>query len=85
MFLLDYYIDYSDGIIINSISSYKNIMNKFIIKFIYDKKNNYLNNDELCLDAICYSKYYLYWKIYGCIYRDEIMNVLYDIEFIKSD
>jgi len=81
MFFENYYICYSKSITINSISSYKIIMNKFILKFIYDKKSEY-NNNDLYYNAIIYSKYYLYWKIFNCIYQDDIMNILYDIEFI---
>ena len=49
------------------------------------KKSNYTNNNiELYSDAIIYSKYYLYWKIYGCVYTDEVMEILYDIEFVNN-
>ncbi len=80
----NYFIDYSPNLTINSISSYKNIMNKFIIKFIEKNKNNcnYKNNDNLYSDALIYSKYYLYWKTINCIYSDNIMDILYDIEFL---
>jgi hypothetical protein len=57
-------------------------MDKFVIKFILKKKNNYINNNELYSDALIYSKYYLYWKTFGCVYKDDIMNILFDIEFI---
>ena len=95
MFFSNYYIELSPNSNINLISSYKNIRNKFIL--LYIKKNNLYcmtktktktktktnNSSQLYLDAIIYSKYYLYWKIYGCVYSEEIMNILYDIEFIK--
>jgi hypothetical protein len=85
MFFLNYYIDFSPNSNINLISSYKNIRNKFILLYIKNKNNLYLKNNFtlLYLDALVYSKYYLYWKIYGCVYSEEIMNLLYDIEFIK--
>ena len=83
MFLENYYITYSNDFIIHSISSYRNIMNKFILKFISDKKINYMDKNELFSDAILYSKYYLYWKTYSCVYQEHIMNVLYDIEYIQ--
>ncbi len=86
MFFYSHYIDLSPNSNINLISSYKNIRNKFIMLYIkknnnlYDKKNN---ASQLYSDALTYSKYYLYWKIYGCVYSEEIMNILYDIEFIN--
>ena len=82
MFFENFYIGYSNDITINSISSYKNIMNKFILKFISDKKINYIDKTILYTDALIYSKYYLYWKIFGCVYQENIMNLLYDIEFM---
>jgi len=83
MFFDNYYITYSNNSIINSISSYKNIMNKFILKFISKKKINYSSKHELYSDAILYSKYYLYWKIFACVYQEDIMNILYDVEYIE--
>ena len=88
MFFENYFIKYSQNISINSISSYRCIMNKFILKFILKKKYDYIiksktSTSELYLDAIIYSKYYLYWKIFGCSYQEKIMNLLYDIEFIN--
>ena len=84
MFFENFYIGYSRDITINLISSYRNIMNKFILKFISDKKSDYIGNNksDLYLDALIYSKYYLYWKIFGCVYQENIMNLLYDIEYI---
>lgn len=86
MFFDNYYISYSDNLTIYSISPYKNIMNKFILKFILKKKSDYnLNKQELYSDAIIYSKYYLYWKIFSCVYQKDIMDILYDIEYIEYD
>jgi len=52
--------------------------------YIQKKNSNYtLGDKKLYSDALIYSKYYLYWKIYGCVYSDEIMNMLYDIEFVN--
>jgi len=82
MFFENFYISYSKDITINSISPYKNIMNKFILKFISEKKNDYTNKTNLYLDAIIYSKYYLYWKTFDCVYQENIMNLLYDIEYM---
>ena len=85
MYLNNQYIIYSGTNTIYSISSYKNIMNKFIFRFISKKKDSYSkeNKKELYSDAIVYSKYYLYWKTNGCIYSEDIMNLLYDIEYIN--
>jgi hypothetical protein len=84
MYLNNYYVVYSGTSTICSISSYKNIMNKFIFKFILKKKDSYIKNKKkLYQDSIIYSKYYLYWKINGCVYNDDIMNLLYDIEYIE--
>jgi hypothetical protein len=84
MFFENYYINFSKNSTINIISSYKDIMNKFILMFIQKKKNDYIKNSNmLYTDALIYSKYYLYWEIYGCVYLENIMNILYDIKFIK--
>ena len=85
MFFQNYYITYSNDLTINSISSYKNIMNKFILKFISKKEIDYPNKNDLYSDALIYSKYYLYWKTFSCVYQENIMNILYDIEFIDSE
>lgn len=83
MFFSTHHIELAPNSTINLISSYKNIRNKFILLYIEKKKSNYIGNKkELYSDAIIYSKYYLYWKIYGCVYLDKVMEVLYDIEFI---
>lgn len=82
MFFYDYYVDLSPNYNINLISSYKNIRNKFILLYI-KKKLCHVNKTQLYSDALIYSKYYLYWKIYGCVYSEEIMNILYDIEFVN--
>jgi hypothetical protein len=76
MFFQKYYIDLSNESNINSISSYKNIMTKFI--------NNYIdNNDEEknVNNALMYSKYYLYYKIMNSIYDDSVMKIIYDYEY----
>jgi len=82
MFFSTHYIELSLTTTINLISSYKNIRNKFILMYVEKKKLNYIGNNKLLYsDALIYSKYYLYWKIYGCVYSDEIMNIIYDVEF----
>ena len=82
MFLENVYINFNKKLEINTIYSYKIIMNKFINKYIEKNDNNYLNKQLLINDAILYSKYYLYYKIFNCIYDEKIMNILYDIEFL---
>lgn len=82
MFFENYYITYSEELTINSISSYKNIMNKFILKFIDKKKIDYMDTNKLYSDALIYAKYYLYWKIFSCVYEESIMIILYDIEYL---
>lgn len=84
MFFSTHHIELSPNTYVDLISSYKNIRKKFILMYIEKKKLNYIINDKLLYsDAIIYSKYYLYWKIFDCIYSDEIMSVLYDIEFMS--
>lgn len=83
MFFSTHYIELNQNSTINFVSSYKTIRNKFILMYIKKKESNYKEKKELYSDSLIYSKYYLYWKIYGCVYSDEIMNVLYDVEFIN--
>ena len=82
MFLENVYINFNKKLEINTIYSYKIIMNKFINKYIEKNDINYLNKQLLINDAILYSKYYLYYKIFNCVYDETIMNILYDIEFL---
>lgn len=82
MFLENVYINFNKKLEINTIYSYRIIMNKFINKYIEQNDNNYLNKQLLINDAILYSKYYLYYKIFNCVYDETIMNILYDIEFL---
>ena len=82
MFLENVYINFNKKLEINTIYSYKIIMKKFINKYIEKNHINYLNKQLLINDAILYSKYYLYYKIFNCVYDETIMNILYDIEFL---
>jgi hypothetical protein len=82
MFLENVYINFNKKLEINTIYSYKIIMSKFINKYIEQNDINYLNKQLLINDSILYSKYYLYYKIFNCIYDETIMNILYDIEFL---
>lgn len=84
MFFSTHHIELCPNTNINLISSYKNIRNKFILSYIEKKRSNYANIEELYNDAIIFSKYYLYWKIFNCVYTDKIMEILYDIEFINN-
>ena len=84
MFLENNYIHFSSKLIINSIPNYKNIMTKFINIFIKIKKSHYLDNNKLITDSIIYSKYYLYYKIKNCIYGEEIMNIINDVDYILA-
>lgn len=81
MFFENNYIVYSTKLIINSIPKYKNIMTKFINAFIELKKSTYTDYEKLISDAIIYSKYYLYYKTKKCIYDNDIMNLIYDVDF----
>jgi hypothetical protein len=82
MFLENVYINFNKKLEINTIYSYKIIMKKFINKYIEKNNNNYLNKELLINDAILYSKYYLYYKTFNCVYDDKIMNIIYDVELI---
>jgi hypothetical protein len=82
MFLENVYINFNKKLEINTIYSYKIIMKKFINKYIEKNNINYLKKQLLINDAILYSKYYLYYKIFNCVYDDKIMNIIYDIELI---
>lgn len=84
MFFSNYYVDLNKKLNINTILPYKNIKNKFILLYINKKNHLYDKNNfkQIYSDALIYSNYYLYWKTHGCIYSDDIMNILYDIEFI---
>lgn len=85
MYYENYYIDFSSELNISSISSYNKIMIKFINNYItyYDKQYN--NKKELLDDAIIYSKYYIYYKTMRCIYNDNTMNILYNIDYIINN
>ena len=56
-------------------------MIKFINKFCHNYLNNYSTINELLLDSIIYSKYYVYFKIMNCVYSDTIMQILHDTEY----
>jgi hypothetical protein len=81
MFFENNYIIFNKNLNINSISSYKIIMIKFINKYIYLHKDIYNKNiNQLFNDSVIYSKYYLYYKTLNCIYSNDIMEILYNID-----
>ena len=84
MFFQNNYVYYSNKLIINSIPKYKTIMTKFINAFIKLKISTYTDNNKLISDAIIYSKYYLYYKTKNCIYDNNIMEIIYDLEYFLS-
>lgn len=81
MYFENNYIHFSSKLIINSIPNYKNIMTKFVNIFIKLYKPKYTENQKLVVDSIIYSKYYLYYKTKNCIYSDEIMEIINDVDF----
>jgi len=80
MWFEDIYIKFNNKLEINTIYSYKIIMKIFVNKYVKKNSNNYSDKKLLLNDAILYSKYYLYYKIFNCIYNGGIMNIIYDIE-----
>jgi hypothetical protein len=82
MFLENNYIIFNNTLNINSISLYKVLMTKFINKYINIYKNNYdkKNINKLINDSLIYSKYYVYYKSLNCIYSNDIMEILYNVD-----
>ena len=80
----NYYIEFLEELNIYSISKYKNIILNFVNKFINNNINNYKNKNNLYEDSLIYSKYYLYYKTMNCVYSEEIMNILFEIDYIKN-
>ena len=73
MYINTHYIRFNKNLTINS-ENYNKIREKFINYYIKNIDNNYER-------AINISKYYLYYKIYNCIYSDKIMNIIYEIDY----
>ena len=82
MIFENYFINYNNELNINSISSYKTIRTKFIGKFINMYSYKYSDISKLYSDALDYSKYYLYYKTQNCIYSNDIMEIIYNIEYL---
>jgi hypothetical protein len=80
MWFEDIYVKFNNKLEINTIYSYTIIMKIFINKYIKGNINNYSDKKLLINDAILYSKYYLYYKIFNCIYDDFIMNIIYNTD-----
>ncbi len=76
------HIDFNSKLNISSISSYRIIMSKFINKYIRINQDNYESKNKLYEDAVIYSKYYLYYKTQNCIYDNEIMEIIQNIDYI---
>lgn len=81
MIFQNYYVDFNNKLNISSISSYRIIMDKFVNKYVIIYKDNYKNNKSMFEDAITYSKYYLYYKTQNCVYNNEIMEILQNIDY----
>lgn len=81
MFFENNYINFSSKLIINSISNYKNIMTQFINYYEKIYSPNYSDKKKLYSDAIIYAKYYLYYKTKNCIYEENIMEILSNVDF----
>ena len=64
MWFEDIYIKFNNKLEINTIYSYKIIMKIFVNKYVKKNSNNYSDKKLLLNDAILYSKYYLYYKIF---------------------
>ncbi len=82
MIFENYFVNYNNSLNINLITSYKNIRSKFIVKYINLYQYEYTDNEKLFLDALIYSKYYLYYKIQNCVYDTNIMEIIFNIDNI---
>jgi len=82
MIFENYHTHFNDKLNISSISSYRIIMNKFINKYIRLYIDNYDNKKTLFEDALSYSKYYLYYKTQNCIYDNEIMDIIQNVDYL---
>ncbi len=83
MYYDNIYINFDQKLNISSISSYKTIMNKFINDYTRIYSHKYKTRTEIYSDAIVFSKYYLYYKTQNCVYSDEVMQIIYDIEYLN--
>ncbi len=81
MILEKIYTNLDTNLNICTISTYKVIMSKFINKYIEINESNYNDNKKLYEDAIIYAKYYLYYKTQKCVYSEEIMEIIYNVEY----
>jgi hypothetical protein len=82
MILDNYYIKYSKNIECYSILSYRNILTKFINTFINIYKN--IEKSDVYEKSIIYSKYYLFYKTMECEYNKNVMDIIYNVEYIMN-
>ena len=74
MFWFPIYIKYNIGL--QKFIPYQHIIIKFINKYISIYKDSDIQT------AIIYSKYYLNYKLYNCIYNKDIMTIILNVDFI---
>jgi len=77
MFINSNYITFNNNLSIYNFH-YNNIRTKFINYYLKFIDNNHQK-------AIIYSKYYLYFTIYNCIYNQNIMNIINQVNFYISN
>jgi hypothetical protein len=82
MILDNYYIEYSKNVECYSVLSYRNILTKFINTFIDVYKDDYKN--DVYTKSVIYSKYYLFYKTIECKYATNIMEIIYNVEYIMN-
>lgn len=78
-----YFIKYSSKCTESAIVPYNRIMRKFVLGYISVCA---CTENSTCdyKKAFDYSKYYLYWKIYGCTWSDDIQKILYDVDYFMK-
>jgi len=87
MFLENNYIIFNNKLNINFILAYRILMTKFINKYIqiYKIINNKENiNNNLIKDSLIFSKYYVYYKTLNCVYSNDIMEILINVDHNKN-
>lgn len=69
MYFESNYIIFDDKLDLNTAIYNKNIMSKFINKYLLAYPDDYYN-------AVVYSKYHLYYKLFNCTYDSDIMIII---------
>lgn len=69
MYFESFIIVFDKNLHINSSIYNKNIMTRFINIYLINHPNDYY-------DAIIYSKYHLYYKLFNCTYDSDIMKII---------